>query len=86
MVQFSDWVKTQVHRWDGVGRLATEAFNNPNWPKNTDFEGCLTYLKKAWQGDPLQTPTLVEFLIMAWADYKIVVRCTPSERAIEKSA
>jgi hypothetical protein len=72
---FSNWVRTQTHRWDSVGRLAREAFHNPNWPTGADLEGCLEYLKKSWQGDPRAQGHLVNALIDAWGDYRVVVRC-----------
>lgn len=75
MDSFSSWVKTQTHRWDSVGRLAREAFHNPNWPKDMDFVGCLTYLKAAWQGDPKAQPHLVNALVDAWGDFRVLARC-----------
>lgn len=71
MVQFSDWVKTQVHRPDGVGRLAREAVVDAAWPADGDFETCLRHIKKT------ERTQYVNGLEDAWGDYCVVVRCTP---------
>jgi hypothetical protein len=75
MEAFSDWLKTQTHRWDPIGVLAREVKEDARWPKGETFDTCLTHLKKST--DPQVLNFRINALIEAWSNYSIILKCTP---------
>jgi hypothetical protein len=71
MTPFSEWIKTQTHRPDPVGRLARETVTWAAWPSDTDLENCLAFLKATGSDQ------YIGGLLEAWVDYRTVIRCTP---------
>jgi uncharacterized protein YozE (UPF0346 family) len=62
---FTAWLKTQTDRDSGIGDLARDVANDPNWPSRRNQAGQLAYLEECGA-----IPAAIEMFENAWVRYE----------------